>query len=151
MVDGRRQSVRRSVSALIVTVCASALANSAEAADGGAGDIRAYQPGDGWTVPHTDLTVGGYASSALTKETSAPWTLDLSHLSLFLWWSGDSRLRFFSETDLEHSVVCSHSSVHDGGRIVDSLLGKHVKVRRSAILPVATRLMLGDDSEVELG
>ncbi len=54
-------------------------------------------------------------------------------------------------TDLEHSVVCSHSSVHDGGRIVDSLLGKHVKVRRSAILPMAARLMLGDDSEVELG
>ena len=54
-------------------------------------------------------------------------------------------------TDLEHSVVCSHSSIHDGGRIVDSLLGKHVKVRRSATLPVATRLMLGDDSEVDLG
>jgi glucose-1-phosphate thymidylyltransferase len=54
-------------------------------------------------------------------------------------------------TDLEHSVVCSHSSIHDGGRIVDSLIGKHVKVRRSGTLPVATRLMLGDDSEVELG
>ena len=54
-------------------------------------------------------------------------------------------------TDLEHSVVCAGSSVHDGGRIVDSLIGKHVKIRRGTGHPVATRLMLGDDSEVELG
>ncbi|MHB8463828.1 MAG: glucose-1-phosphate thymidylyltransferase [Acidimicrobiales bacterium] len=53
-------------------------------------------------------------------------------------------------TDLEHSVVWSESSVHNGGRIVDSLLGKHVQVRRGAGKPVATRLMLGDDSQVEL-
>jgi len=100
----RHQLARRLASALIVAICAAALANFAKAADGGAGDIKAYQAGDGWTVPHTDLTVGGYASSSVTKEASAPWTLDLSHLSLFLWWSGDSRLRFFSETDLEHPV-----------------------------------------------
>ncbi|MCA1656422.1 MAG: glucose-1-phosphate thymidylyltransferase, partial [Actinobacteria bacterium] len=53
-------------------------------------------------------------------------------------------------TDLEHSVVWSSSSVTDGGRIVDSLIGKHVEVRRAAGQPVATRLMLGDDSRVEL-
>jgi glucose-1-phosphate thymidylyltransferase len=53
-------------------------------------------------------------------------------------------------TDLEHSVVCAGSSVHDGGRIVDSLIGRHVRVRRAAGQPRATRLMLGDDSEVEL-
>ncbi|MFI5040498.1 MAG: glucose-1-phosphate thymidylyltransferase [Acidimicrobiales bacterium] len=53
-------------------------------------------------------------------------------------------------TDLEHSVVCMGSSVHDGGRIVDSLIGRHVRVRRATGQPQATRLMLGDDSEVEL-
>jgi glucose-1-phosphate thymidylyltransferase len=53
-------------------------------------------------------------------------------------------------TDLEHSVVCSGSSIHDGGRIIDSLIGRHVKIRRTVGPPVATRLMLGDDSEVEL-
>jgi glucose-1-phosphate thymidylyltransferase len=53
-------------------------------------------------------------------------------------------------TDLEHSVVCAGSSVHDGGRIIDSLIGKHVKIRRATTQPLATRLMLGDDSEVEL-
>jgi glucose-1-phosphate thymidylyltransferase len=53
-------------------------------------------------------------------------------------------------TDLEHSVVCADSSVHDGGRIVDSLIGRHVQVRRAVGQPRATRLVLGDDSEVEL-
>jgi glucose-1-phosphate thymidylyltransferase len=53
-------------------------------------------------------------------------------------------------TDLEHAVVCSDSSVIDGGRIVDSLIGKHVEVRRGSRQPVATRLMLGDHSQVEL-
>jgi len=55
-----------------------------------------------------------------------------------------------SHTDLEHSVVCAGSSVRDGGRIVDSLIGRHVHVRRASGQPRATRLMLGDDSEVEL-
>ena len=53
-------------------------------------------------------------------------------------------------TDLEHSVIWSDSSVVDAGRIVDSLIGKHVEVRRASGQPVATRLMLGDHSQVEL-
>jgi len=53
-------------------------------------------------------------------------------------------------TDLEHSVVCAGSWVHDGGRIIDSLIGKNVRVRRASGQPRATRLMLGDDSELEL-
>jgi glucose-1-phosphate thymidylyltransferase len=53
-------------------------------------------------------------------------------------------------TDLEHSVVWSHSSIHDGGRIVDSLVGRQVEVRRSTGRPRATRLMLGDHSRVDL-
>ena len=53
-------------------------------------------------------------------------------------------------TDLEHSVVCAGSTVHDGGRIVDSLIGRHVSVRRATGHPRANRLVLGDDSDVEL-
>ncbi|MDR3416567.1 MAG: hypothetical protein P4L83_10305 [Nevskia sp.] len=64
-----------------------------------------YELGKGWQVPRTDLYLGGYASSDLGKEESQPWSLDVSHLSLFLWWQGDSRFRFFSETDLENAVT----------------------------------------------
>ena len=53
-------------------------------------------------------------------------------------------------TDLEHSVVWSDSIIRDGGRIVDSLVGKQVEVSRSTGQPVATKLMLGDHSRVEL-
>jgi glucose-1-phosphate thymidylyltransferase len=53
-------------------------------------------------------------------------------------------------TDLENSVVWSNSSIHDGGRIADSLVGRFVTVRRSSARPVATRLMLGDHSRVDL-
>ena len=104
---GRHHACPRFLPAFIATACLFLLNTSAHAAGGTTDNTRAYQPGDGWTVPHTDLTLGGYASSSLTKETSQPWTLDLSHLSLFLWWNGDSRLRFFSETDLENSVQVS--------------------------------------------
>jgi len=55
-----------------------------------------------------------------------------------------------THTDLEHSVIWSNSSVRDGGRIADSLIGKHVHVRRGTGQPVATRLMVGDHSRVEL-
>jgi glucose-1-phosphate thymidylyltransferase len=53
-------------------------------------------------------------------------------------------------TDLEHSVVWSHSRIDHGGRIVDSLVGKEVQIRRSSGHPVAARLLLGDHSQVEL-
>jgi glucose-1-phosphate thymidylyltransferase len=54
-------------------------------------------------------------------------------------------------TDLEHSLVWWESQICDGGRIVDSLLGRRVQVNRSADRPVASRLMLGDDSQVDFG
>jgi glucose-1-phosphate thymidylyltransferase len=53
-------------------------------------------------------------------------------------------------TDLEHSLVWWESKVSDGGRIVDSLLGRRVQLSRSTGKPAASRLMVGDDSQVEL-
>jgi hypothetical protein len=63
-----------------------------------------YQLGRGWTVPDTALTLGGYATGALSKENDAPWSIDASHLSTFLWWQGLERLHFFSELDLEDAL-----------------------------------------------
>ncbi len=53
--------------------------------------------------------------------------------------------------EVEHSVMLDDSSVLDAGRIEDSLLGHHVEVTRSAQLPRAIRLMVGDHSQVDLG
>lgn len=54
-------------------------------------------------------------------------------------------------SEIEHSVVLEESSIIDIPRVVDSLIGKQVQVSRSGAMPRATRLMLGDHSQVDLG
>ena len=54
-------------------------------------------------------------------------------------------------SEIDHCVILEHSHVVDAGRITDSLIGKHVEVTRSQQRPRATRLMVGDHSQVDLG
>jgi glucose-1-phosphate thymidylyltransferase len=54
-------------------------------------------------------------------------------------------------SEIEHSVILDHCSIIGVGRLEDSLLGYHVEVVRSDRRPRATRLMVGDHSQVDLG
>lgn len=54
-------------------------------------------------------------------------------------------------SEIEHSMLLERCKVIDGGRIEDSLMGREVEVTRSKTRPVATRLMVGDHSKVDLG
>ncbi len=54
------------------------------------------------------------------------------------------------DSEIEHSVVLEDSRIVGVPRLADSLIGRHVEVIRSGATPVATRLMLGDHSRVEL-
>jgi glucose-1-phosphate thymidylyltransferase len=54
-------------------------------------------------------------------------------------------------SEIEHAVLLDDVSVIDAGRIEDSLLGHHVEVTRSDRRPRATRLMLGDHCQIDLG
>ena len=54
------------------------------------------------------------------------------------------------DSDLEHSVVLERSRIIGVVRLTDSLIGRDVEVQRSRTRPAATRMMLGDDSRVEL-
>jgi glucose-1-phosphate thymidylyltransferase len=54
-------------------------------------------------------------------------------------------------SEIENSVVLEHSRIVEAGRIVDSLVGRHVEVTRTGERPRATRLMVGDHSRVDLG
>jgi len=54
-------------------------------------------------------------------------------------------------SEVDHSVVLDHSQVVDVGRITDSLVGRNVEVTRSQQRPRATRLMVGDHCQVDLG
>jgi glucose-1-phosphate thymidylyltransferase len=53
-------------------------------------------------------------------------------------------------SELEHSVLLDGCIVNDVHKMTDSLLGRNVQVVRSQNRPHALRLMLGDDSKVEL-
>lgn len=53
-------------------------------------------------------------------------------------------------SEIEHSIVMGAAEIQDAGRLVDSLIGKRVVVGRSPERPRALRLMLGDQSRVEL-
>lgn len=54
------------------------------------------------------------------------------------------------DSELDHSVVLSGSRIVGMARIVDSLIGRNTLVQRSGRRPQATRLMVGDDSTVEV-
>ena len=53
-------------------------------------------------------------------------------------------------SEIEHSVILDDCNVIGAGRLEDSLLGHHVQVTRSARRPRATRLMVGDHSNIDL-
>jgi glucose-1-phosphate thymidylyltransferase len=53
------------------------------------------------------------------------------------------------DTEIEHSIVLEGSSLRDlSNRVIDSLIGKNVRIYREPVKPSAYRFMLGDNSEV---
>ena len=54
------------------------------------------------------------------------------------------------KSGMGHSVVLVGSSIMGVSKLTDSLLGRDVEVMRSVKQPRGLRLMLGDDSKVEL-
>jgi glucose-1-phosphate thymidylyltransferase len=55
-----------------------------------------------------------------------------------------------TSSEIENSIVMEHSVIEDVRAIADSLIGKKVEVRRGRERPAAYRLMLGDQSQVEV-
>ena len=53
------------------------------------------------------------------------------------------------DTEIEHSIVLEGSSLRDlSNRVIDSLIGRNVRIWREPVKPSAYRFMLGDNSEV---
>ena len=53
------------------------------------------------------------------------------------------------DSEIEHSIILEGSSVRDlSNRVIDSLIGKNVRIYRIPVKPSAYRFMLGDNSEV---
>jgi glucose-1-phosphate thymidylyltransferase len=53
-------------------------------------------------------------------------------------------------SEVEHSVILARSRIEHVARLEDSLLGRDVVVLRSGLRPTATRLMVGDDCQIDL-
>jgi glucose-1-phosphate thymidylyltransferase len=54
-------------------------------------------------------------------------------------------------SEIEHSVMVGRARIINAGRLEDSLLGYDVEVHRSQRRPRATRLMVGDHCQIDLG
>ena len=53
------------------------------------------------------------------------------------------------DSEIEHSIVLEESCIRDlANRVIDSLIGKNVRIYRFPVKPSAYRFMLGDNSEV---
>ena len=53
------------------------------------------------------------------------------------------------DSEVEHSIVLEGASLSDlANRVIDSLIGKNVRIYRIPLKPSAYRFMLGDNSEV---
>lgn len=72
-----------------------------------------YVLGQGLPIGDTGFTLGGYASLQYQNDEDADPRLSLSHTSLFLWWEGASRWKFFSELDYEDAFASHYGPPHD--------------------------------------
>jgi glucose-1-phosphate thymidylyltransferase len=52
------------------------------------------------------------------------------------------------DSEIEHSIVLEGCSITNTSRVVDSLMGRNVRIHREPVKPSAYRFMLGDNSEV---
>jgi hypothetical protein len=67
-----------------------------------------YRLGEGLRVADTGFSLGGYATASYENSPGAPSRVALDDLSLFVWWQGEGRWKFFSELDFEN-IVASNS------------------------------------------
>ncbi len=86
----------------ILTLLYAACSLSAWAGDESGSDDTDYRLGSGLKIPGTDINVGSYATASLDNHPDTPPRLALDALSLFVWWDGQGRWKFFSELEYEN-------------------------------------------------
>lgn len=89
--------------------------SAAEAAESSEGS--SYQLGQGYQLGQTGLTIGGYSTLSYEKPRSQTGRLALDDASLFIWWEGDGRWKFFSELDYENALASRKISGERGAYV----------------------------------
>lgn len=99
------------VSSLIGIACLPALAATDGREGPSATDYGSF--GQSMNLAEHGLTVGGYASLQYQDLRNKQAHLSLSHLSMFVWWESESRLKFFSEIDAQGLLSSVSRNVED--------------------------------------
>jgi hypothetical protein len=112
------QACVRVFAAILATAMVSTVANSASAADEKP-DVSAsapisYELGQGLRLGESGFTVGGYSAVQYQNTPKSEAGASLTHLSMFLWWESQARLKFFSELDRESEAVVDRNGAVTG-------------------------------------
>lgn len=105
--------MRRARALVCTLLLIAALAPLAHAADESDSSNIGYTLGEGLSIPGTGWMIGGYATGSYDDLSHAEPRASLDNMSVFLWWEGDSRFKFFSELELENFAEYRRES---GGR-----------------------------------
>jgi hypothetical protein len=83
-----------------------------------------YVLGHGLHLGDSGFTLGGYGEASYAHvDDGDPDALELDALSAMLWWDGNGRLHFFSETELDDGLTFQDDrSVTGGARVVSERL-----------------------------
>src|SRR5512142_1061299 len=84
-----------------MAACAALLAAAGACAEDPPGDAG-YTLGSGLQIPGTGFTLGGYGTLSYDRPNDATARANLDNASLFVWWEGDSRWKFFTEIEFEN-------------------------------------------------
>lgn len=107
----------KTIALLLLTGLLSLGQNSAAASDDTtetpATTMPSYELGQGYRLGDSGFTLGGYSSLQFQDLQNDKPRGSLSHLSMFVWWEGESRLKFFSEIDNQDMLAADEQS-HDG-------------------------------------
>lgn len=79
-------------------------------------DAAPYRLGEGLAIPGTGLTLGGYATGIYEDMRHQPARTALDNVSLFVWWEGEGRWKFFSELDYENVLSTRNTGLEGDER-----------------------------------
>ncbi|MDB5907805.1 MAG: hypothetical protein JWP34_1919 [Massilia sp.] len=77
-----------------------------------------YVLGQGLRLGDSGITVGGYGSLEYQRTGERAAHPSLTHVSAFVWWEGESRLKFFAEVDNQANHTAEHEAEPGESRYV---------------------------------
>ena len=105
-------------------------------------NVSGYQLGRGYNLGDSGIHLGGYANAQMHSQGMSPTSFAVDDLSLFVSWDNGSKLRYFSETEIEDDLTYREGQALTAKRAkfrleriyLDYLLNDNVTLRMGKIL-----------------